>query len=512
MENVKEFPIIKQYYDKKHLPKKYFDFKKQFKYNLGFTDRTIRHYNGVHELKINDNDIMLDVSTIDVEYEILTDYFVQEIRIMCRNINWDLSPLDYFNQRKDKWQKIYKKGIQKFGITKPKQQKQYLAKILKKLIRRDCDLFPIIIPYTIFNIFKPKSILDMSAGWGDRLLSSILYNPEYYVGVDPNKYMQAKYKEIIDFYANLEKHNNPNKYKVIESKFEDVKLDKKFDMLFSSPPFFIAEEYYKEQEYNLYNNVDDWLNKFMFPSLDIIWEHLNEGGFICLSLNDTWIKDATIHFTDSTLNYISKFNDSQYYGMIKFGNEQYVQPLWIYRKISQDIPKHIYNPEFIIKNKKLGNNTLNIIDESQLIGSFFQRGLYDYIKDKNNISHQYDKSKFSLGLSYISKLLNKNCELVTQSNDALVFVNGILGSKIVKDSKYSMIDKNDDILLNSFINALQPLTKLEINRLWMYKPDEFILKIFHKLLPKTIILKVYQDNIFKIINKKGKNGDYYLKL
>ena len=59
-----------------------------------------------------------------------------------------------------------------------------------------CNNFQVSIIMNIFNRFKPKRILDSSAGWGDRLIAACSVNKKY-TGVDPSICMKNNYKDII---------------------------------------------------------------------------------------------------------------------------------------------------------------------------------------------------------------------------------------------------------------------------------------------------------------------------
>ena len=107
-----------------------------------------------------------------------------------------------------------------------------------------CTNFRISVCLEVLDIFKPSKWLDISAGWGDRLISALLSpHVQEYCGVDPNPCLHPGYQSII-------KHLDPTHQKkctLIQDGFETAKLpDTKFDLVFSSPPFFNLEVYSKE--------------------------------------------------------------------------------------------------------------------------------------------------------------------------------------------------------------------------------------------------------------------------
>lgn len=143
---------------------------------------------------------------------------------------------------------------------------------------KECTLYPFPIGLEVMKIFKPKRWLDPTAGWGDRLRVAIASGVEY-VGVDSNLSMQVAYKAIIDDKAG----GDSKKYKVIAGKFQDAKITGKFDLVFTSPPFFTVEVY--ENMVN-WKDVEDFMNEFLKPLLKKSFDHLKKGGHIVLYIED----------------------------------------------------------------------------------------------------------------------------------------------------------------------------------------------------------------------------------
>ena len=198
-----------------------------------------------------------------------------------------------------------------------------------------CGTYPINVAYIIYQTFKPKRILDMSAGWGDRLLAATMYGPELYVGVDPNSSLFDGYKKIVQTFVEPEKQQN---YKLLESPFENVDLgNQNFDLMFSSPPYFVGEEYSKDkgQTYLNYSEIDAWLDNFLFVSIDKIWMHLTDGGIFALDLNNLKIEGNVVYFMDKVNDHLNKLYNSEYIGVIrhKFLSHSHTTPIWIWRKL-----------------------------------------------------------------------------------------------------------------------------------------------------------------------------------
>jgi hypothetical protein len=212
-----------------------------------------------------------------LELNNLTDYFTEDCRVRCV-FKDNLSPLEY-------WKKNYNKLIS--GVIKsghPANNYWLREEIYKNT--KLCSNFRIALCLEILNIFKPKKWLDISAGWGDRLLSALLHNDvEYYCGVDPNPCLHPYYQEIIKTFGDKNKE-----CLLIQNGFVEAKLpDIEFDLVFSSPPFFDLEIYSKANNNSVtkYSNEQSWFNGFLMPSLYKAYEKLRNNGYLILYMGES---------------------------------------------------------------------------------------------------------------------------------------------------------------------------------------------------------------------------------
>jgi hypothetical protein len=143
----------------------------------------------------------------------------------------------------------------------------------------ECTLYPFPAGMTVLKMFQPKRWLDPTAGWGDRLRVAIASGVEY-VGVDSNKSMQTAYNAIIDDKA----EGNHSKYKVIQSKFQNAKLGGKFDLVFTSPPFFTKEVY---EDMVSWKNIEEFMEDFLRPLIKKSAKVLEKGGHLVLYIEDS---------------------------------------------------------------------------------------------------------------------------------------------------------------------------------------------------------------------------------
>ncbi len=128
----------------------------------------------------------------------------------------------------------------------------------------------------IYCTLKPKvGILDFSAGWGGRCLAAMACGIPY-TGIDANTNLETSYRKMIE----LCDPAAPTKmiFKPSE-KVDFSKID--YDLVFTSPPYFMLEEYEKMPEYG---SKDAFIEKFFRPVVQSAWKYLRAGGHMALNM------------------------------------------------------------------------------------------------------------------------------------------------------------------------------------------------------------------------------------
>ena len=128
----------------------------------------------------------------------------------------------------------------------------------------------------IYQRFKPKRILDFSAGWGGRLLGAMALNIDY-VGIDANTNLYPLYKKMLEIYP------SDSEVKLIFKPAEEVDFKElgKFDMIFTSPPYFDLEIYPNMKNYG---SSENFLNEFFIPVVRESFKRLNKDGYLILNM------------------------------------------------------------------------------------------------------------------------------------------------------------------------------------------------------------------------------------
>jgi hypothetical protein len=123
---------------------------------------------------------------------------------------------------------------------------------------------------------EPKlGILDFSAGWGGRCLAAIAYGVPY-VGIDANTNLKSSYDKMIAAV------NPETPVTMIFKPSETVDFSKyKYDLVFTSPPYFTIEEYEKMPQYG---SKEVFLEKFFRPVVKDAWANLQSSGLMALNM------------------------------------------------------------------------------------------------------------------------------------------------------------------------------------------------------------------------------------
>jgi len=123
---------------------------------------------------------------------------------------------------------------------------------------------------------KPKiGILDFSAGWGGRCLAAMASEIPY-TGIDANINLETSYKDMIALCSPVKDT------KIIFKPSEEVDFSKiKYDLVFTSPPYFMIEEYEKMPQYG---SKEGFIEKFFKPVVQSAWKYLHSPGYMALNM------------------------------------------------------------------------------------------------------------------------------------------------------------------------------------------------------------------------------------
>lgn len=144
----------------------------------------------------------------------------------------------------------------------------------------------------IYDKYCPSNaiVLDPCGGWGGRMLGAYCCDKVVeYNCLDASKETCNGLNAVKNYFSQIV----PNKIvTVAHNAFEDVVVNNgKYDLVFTSPPYFSKELYSgdKEQSCNRYPNYQDWLNGFLLPFVQKCFNCLKLGGFFIVNIDNVKI-------------------------------------------------------------------------------------------------------------------------------------------------------------------------------------------------------------------------------
>lgn len=278
---------------------------------------------------------------------------------------------------------------------------------------------------TIVGDVQGRKILDMSAGWGDRLVASLQLGAVY-TGFDPSLNMRAVYDDILSSFP----YNGSS---VTTSPFEDVTLSEKYDIALTSPPYYNVEIYNDEdtQSINRYPTYERWMREFLLPCLTKMIESLNDKGYLILHLGDT----TSVHLAEAAVLYIFMYHPSMsYIGVVGVGSENVARPVWVFQNQGRgkSLPYfHTYypvldgqiltreeQPPIQIREVKRGKTTYTVYSDDGLVGGTKSRALHYLVQHNSNVERFIYAGPIiglaCVALAKVCRVRGKRCVLYLQ--------------------------------------------------------------------------------------------------
>jgi tRNA1(Val) A37 N6-methylase TrmN6 len=267
--------------------------------------------------------------------DVIGDLYTEEQRLKAVRADQKMSPMEYWKENSIKLiEELIRKG--KDVSTKNLREELYVQV-------RECTQFKPTVAYSVYKILKANKILDISAGWGDRLIAAMAYGAKAYLGFDPNVELRTGHLNAVRELWGSDKslssvEDFPEEFQVIYEPFETATIpDKyKFDLCFSSPPYFDFEIYTKQatQSVERYPNFEEWMKKFLFASLTKAWKALDTGGYLAIH-----IADLGSNLTVEPMNLFIQYSlpGATYCGVIGTeGASTKILPIWVWNKTNKD--------------------------------------------------------------------------------------------------------------------------------------------------------------------------------
>ena len=151
------------------------------------------------------------------------------------------------------------------------------------------NIFRPLMAVEVYAKYKPSVVLDPCAGWGGRAVGAAVCGENVqYFGIDINQSLQIPYQNMCAF-LNSRCKSKSTLYPRIRMTIADAvaydysQIEPRYDMVFTSPPYYFIEKYSHNPFYN--NSKDEMDEQFYAPLFSQTYLHLLPGGCMALNVN-----------------------------------------------------------------------------------------------------------------------------------------------------------------------------------------------------------------------------------
>jgi tRNA1(Val) A37 N6-methylase TrmN6 len=161
--------------------------------------------------------------------------------------------------------------------------------------------FPPNVAASVYKHFKSKHILDFCSGFASRMLGFWVSDAISYTGIDPNK--KINYLGLRDYLLEkdvrmgLSEKRGCKRIKIINEPAEDLDFTKigddgklkRFDTIFTSPPYYDLEIYSDDETQSCakYTKYKIWLNKFLLTVISKSIQVLSKEGYLLINIKNS---------------------------------------------------------------------------------------------------------------------------------------------------------------------------------------------------------------------------------
>jgi hypothetical protein len=280
----------------------------------------------VSRLELSDNNLqqfMLGLNTVNT-------FHPEMWSTRCRNAK---TPWEIYSNR-ELFATALKKRI-KYSVTKLVDYN--IRKSLKAFGVQSVSNFRPTIAKWVYEKYSPDGgvVLDPCSGYGGRLFGAMCSHIDSYTGIDPNP--EATHGNDLLHSTLKDIDIDIKKYKSITLPFEDFNTDEKYDLVFTSPPYFNIEKYSEDenQSYIRYPEYGLWVDGFLRPLIQNSFEFLNKNGYLVLNVGERLISE-TVGIGMKTFGKAPEIYHMRLSKMLGQGDKNKVshktEPIFIWRK------------------------------------------------------------------------------------------------------------------------------------------------------------------------------------
>ena len=198
---------------------------------------------------------------------------------------------------------------------------------------------------TVYNFLyrytkENDNYYDGSCGWGNRLCGALKANVNYF-GTDPNYVLTVRLNDLYNEFSKITNCKNTCDIKTQGSEIFIPEYENKMDVAFTCPPYFFLEEYnIGKQSCSKNTKYTDWLNDFMYKTIDNTIAYLKPGAIYAITVKNF----GKYKIYDDVKNYLDNNNNLDFIELMEeklsttFSNKtsKNVEYIQIYRKKSAE--------------------------------------------------------------------------------------------------------------------------------------------------------------------------------
>lgn len=287
------------------------------------------------------------------EMNAVGEFFMEDVRLSTAKRRFmKLTPEEMWDRDKVK---IVEQARRRYGEDKTGP---YEIRNTFFSVTHEANPFRPSVALAIYALFNARSILDMSAGWGDRLIAAIAWAKKRqsqvtegrtpssaavrYQGYDPFTLLQERYQAIIRDLGG--KTASLTRFEVEPTPFEEAPIEEEeFDLAFTSPPYFDFEEFgikssstrESTQSTIRYPSLKEWIQGFLIPLALRAGRALRVNGHLALNIEGSWVT-GFLEAVSKDLNSSMKF---EYMGILGYMSDEprdrRIHPTFVWRRLSK---------------------------------------------------------------------------------------------------------------------------------------------------------------------------------
>lgn len=123
-----------------------------------------------------------------------------------------------------------------------------------------------------------------------------------YTGFDPNTALAPGYAQVISRYGDASRH----RVFTAEAQIVLPGIDRSYDLVFTSPPYFDTEHYSNEssQSFMRFPDYDSWCAGFYFPVIEQSIRLIRPGGHFALNIADVFRRGKHLKLTGDAITLV----------------------------------------------------------------------------------------------------------------------------------------------------------------------------------------------------------------